>query len=124
MQDDPHIDRALLDDAPSRSGPGRSLPQRLRRLLPFAIVPAILALCGAGVGFYINQRDTLQHEYSSGNSTAANRVDLAVTVRKVDPTNGDLVLGFQPDPQGTLANDDGTSKKRILIGTGSSVTPN
>lgn len=108
----------------SRLGPRRSWLRRSRALLRFAIAPAILVLCAAvGVGLYINQRDTLRHEYSTGGSKAANRVDLAVTVRRVDLTNGQLFLSLVPDPTGTLANDDGTPTKRLLIGTSSTATP-
>lgn len=108
----------------SRLEPRRSWLGRSRALLRFAIVPAILVLCAAGVGLYINQRDTLRHKYSSGNSKSANRVDLAVTVRRVDPTNGDLVLSLLPDPTGTLTNDGGISPtKRLLIATSSSANP-
>jgi Domain of unknown function (DUF4436) len=115
MQDDPHIDRALLDDEPSRFRLGRSSRRRLRGLLRFAIAPAVLVLCAVGVGLYFNQRDTLKHTYSSGNSEAADRVDLKVTVQRVDSTNRDLVLTLLPAPQGTLKNVLDEPTKRILI---------
>jgi Domain of unknown function (DUF4436) len=115
MQDDPQIHRALKDGLQSRFRLRRSSRKRLRGLRRFAIAPAILVLCGVGVGLYLNQRDTLEHTYSSGNSEAANRVDLKVTVQRVDPTNRDLVLSLLPAPQGALKNDQDEPTKRILM---------
>jgi len=115
MRDDAQIDRAQKDDQQPPVRLRRSSLQRLRGLRRFAIVPAILALCAVGVGLYLNQRATLQHKYSSGNSTAPNRVDLTVTVQRVDPTGGNIVLSILPAPEGTLTNYDDTPTKQISI---------
>ncbi len=124
MPDDAELHGARTEDQTSRLGPRRSWLRLSRASLRFAIAPAIVVSCAAvGVGLYINQRDTLRHEYSTGDSKAANRVDLAVTVRQVDVTNGRLVLSLEPHPTGRLANDDGDPTKRLLIGTSSTATP-
>ena len=90
---------------------------------PLLIVPAVLVLCALGVGLYINERDSLEHKYSSGSSKAANRVDLSVTVQQVDVTNGDLVLRLLPDPQGKLLAGDGTPAKPLTIAIISETAP-
>lgn len=124
MPDDAELERPPKEAQTSRFGPRRLGSRRSRVLLRFAIVLTILALCAAaGVGLYIDQRDTLRHEYSSGDSKSANRVDLAVTVRRVDVTNGQLVLSLVPDPVGTLVDSAGTPTKRLVIGASSPATP-
>jgi len=124
MRDDAELERAPTEDQSSRFAQGRLGSRRSRVLLRFAIVLAILALCAAsGVVLYIDQRDTLRHQYSSGDSKSANRVDLAVTVRRVDVTNGQLVLSVMPNPVGRLVNDAGTPTTRLVIGASSTATP-
>lgn len=110
--------------APARSA-RRWLARLLgsRRVRPLLIVPAVLVLCALGVGLYINERDSLEHKYSSGSSKAANRVDLLVTVQQVDVTNGDLVLRLLPDPQGKLLARDGTPAKPLTIAIISETAP-
>ena len=72
-------------------------------------------LCGLGIGLYLDERNTLNHSYVSGNGKAANRVEVLVTVQQVDVTNNDLVLRLMPDPQGTLVAQDGTPTKNLEI---------
>jgi Domain of unknown function (DUF4436) len=82
----------------------------------------VAPLCAAGVGLYIDQRDTGEKTYFAGSRKAANRVDLDVTVQQVDATNGDLVLSILATPQGALARQDGTPTKNLVVAVIPSLT--
>ena len=94
---------------------------RTARLMGVLVV--IAALCAAGIGLYIDERNTEENKYFAGDRKAANRVDLDVTVQQVDATNGDLVLRVLATPQGTLARADGTPAKDLVVPIGPSITP-
>lgn len=81
----------------------------------------IAVLFAAGLLLYLGERNSLERTYSAGDGKAASRVDLSVTVQKVDVANSQLVLRILPDPTGDLLGDDGTPSKSLTVGLGSDV---
>lgn len=80
-------------------------------------------LCAVGLGLYINARSVLEHAYSTGDSKAANRIDLRVTVQHVDVIGGDLTLRLTPEPQGNLVAQDTTPTQQLTIAVISETAP-
>ena len=94
-----------------------------RRARLIGLLVAIAALCAAGIGLYIDERNTEEKKYFAGDRKAANRVDLDVTVQQVDATNGDLVLRVLATPRGTLARADGTPASDLVVQVSPSIAP-
>lgn len=82
----------------------------------------IAILVAASLLLYLDERNVLEHTYSAGDGKAANRVDLSVTVQKVDVANSQLLLRILPDPTGDLLSRDGTLSKSLIIDSGSDAT--
>lgn len=86
------------------------------------VLLAVLLLAAAGVGLYLNQRDTLTRAYTSGSKSAA-AVKLMVDVQQVDLAADELVLRVTPDLPSSLLASDGTPAKPVTIGVPSESTP-
>jgi hypothetical protein len=83
---------------------------RLRRLvrqigLPGLVLAVIAALCGLGIFGYFNERSARQVEYGTGDDTTPDRVDLDVTLQRVDPNARQLTVVVLGTMSGRLAED-------------------
>jgi Domain of unknown function (DUF4436) len=86
-----------------------------------AAVPFVVA---ASVLLYIDQRNSVHRTYVAGDKRAVNKIVLAVTVKKVDPANDDLLLSVLPTPEGNLVRPaDDTPAKTFVVKLGTSDPP-
>ncbi len=87
------------------------------------LIIIIAALCGLGIFGYVNERDVHSTEYQTGTDTAANRLDIDVTLQRMDASARQLALIVLVTPHGTLTDDgDDSSPSRDLVIETSSLT--
>lgn len=89
---------------------------RLRNLL--ILLLAVLAVA-AGVGLYWSERDARGQVHHAGDDRAADRIDLDVTIEKVDPAAESIRLKIFPAPAGRLAAFPGVPAKEFTLYTSS-----
>ncbi|QMU71805.1 DUF4436 family protein [Streptacidiphilus sp. P02-A3a] len=93
----------------------------LGRLLCVLLVPA---LCTAGLLLYLNERDAHRTGHTVGDRSVADRVDVEVTVQKVDPLGQRAVLRVALVPRGSYAQGDSDLlSKDLVVRTLSPTTP-
>ncbi|WP_051944431.1 DUF4436 family protein [Streptacidiphilus rugosus] len=77
--------------------------RRLRHPIVLALLVALL--CGAGVGLYLNERNSRQQVAVIGNPTANDWIELDVTSQGVDTSALELSLSVFAIPHGSLAEE-------------------
>ncbi|SEM24856.1 DUF4436 family protein [Streptacidiphilus jiangxiensis] len=85
--------------------PGSTRLGRARRRVPgwLLVTCLVLALCGAGVGLYLNERNSRQQVVVVGNPTAEDWIELDVTAQGVDTSALEVSLSVDAIPHGSLA---------------------
>lgn len=92
-----------------RAGGGMRLVRRLgRQVLPLVVLALLVS---AGLVLYHGEREGKQRSYST-RADAPNRVDIAITVERMDPATQRLTLQLLP-----IARDDLTDEQDALIPT-------
>jgi Domain of unknown function (DUF4436) len=117
------------DDAPDQENPTRSRP-RSRTMIalrasiaPLVVILVIAVLCALGIFGYFNERGVHSTEYQTGADTAANRLDVDVTLQRTDASARQLALIVLVIPHGTLTdNGDSTTPSDNLVIETSSLT--
>ncbi|MFD9690719.1 DUF4436 family protein [Kitasatospora sp. NPDC059146] len=80
-----------------------------RRSWRFAVLLAmVVALCGSGIGLYLNERNTREQTRELAVPSAADWIELDVTAQDVDPTAQQLTLYVTPVPHGRFAAGPGS----------------
>ncbi|MFC1403247.1 MULTISPECIES: DUF4436 family protein [Streptacidiphilus] len=103
------------------SGGGLRRRSALRRLLCVLLVPA---LCTAGLLLYLNERDGRRTGSTVGDRSVTDRVDVEVTVQKVDAVDQQAVLRVVLLPRGAYAQGDSDlPSKELVVRTLSPTTP-
>jgi hypothetical protein len=77
------------------------------RVVAVALVPVLL--CTVGVLLYLKERDARQLGREVGDRSAADRVEIQVTVQQVDAADQRAVLRVLAVPRGTFAADEGAT---------------
>ena len=88
----------------------------VRWVVAIALVPV---LCGAGILLYLNDRDNHQVGQELGDSAAPDRVDIEVSVQKVDAADQRLQLRVLVAPHGIYADPDGLPARDLVVDTSS-----
>jgi Domain of unknown function (DUF4436) len=97
-----------------------------RRLARSAVLLIVLAgLVTAGLLMYHSDRDSRQQAYTTGDNGVADRLDLQVTIEKMNPAAQQLTLRFVVIPQGRLATGPGSTApaRDLTVETTSQATP-
>jgi hypothetical protein len=71
-----------------------------RQVLPLVV---LVALVVSGLVLYRGERESRQQVYALGDAASANRLDITITILKLDPAAQQLTVEMLPDPQGDLA---------------------
>lgn len=69
------------------------------------VIVAVGGLSAVGILGYTGEREVRQAQYLTGDSTSPNRVDLDVTLQRVDPVTRQLTVVVLPELRGRLAQD-------------------
>lgn len=93
----------------------------VRHVLPLVVLAGLVA---SGLFLYRGERDARQRAYALGDSSAPGRVDIAVTVERMDPATQRLTLRVLPVPEGDLAEgpDSPIPARALTISTSSAAT--
>jgi hypothetical protein len=89
----------------------------LARRLFRQVVPLIVlaALAAAGLFLYGDERNVQQQAYGIGDAQSANRLDLTITIEKMDPAAERLTVRVVAVPEGDLAAEpDSLAPRRAL----------
>lgn len=88
------------------------------------MLAAVVVVAAASIVLYIDQRNSVNRTHVAGSKGEPNKIVLAVTVRRVDPANEDLVLGVLPTPEGNLVRpEDDTPARSFVVKMGTSDPP-
>ncbi|MET8622526.1 DUF4436 family protein [Kitasatospora sp. NPDC004669] len=86
------------------SAPPAVPPRHPRRRWRFAVVLAmVIALCGSGIGLYLNERNTREQTRELAIPSAPDWIELDVTAQDVDAAAQQLTLYVTPVPHGRFA---------------------
>ncbi|MEV7026152.1 DUF4436 family protein [Kitasatospora sp. NPDC093558] len=89
---------------PDDTTPAPTAHRRPRRHWRFAVVLAVVvALCGTGIGLYLNERNTREQTRELVVPPAPDWIELDVTAQDVDPAAQQLSLYVTPIPHGKFA---------------------
>ncbi|MFJ4192181.1 DUF4436 family protein [Kitasatospora sp. NPDC089509] len=89
---------------PSGTEPaGPPTPRRRRHWRFTALLAVVVTLCSAGIGLYLNERNTREETRELAVPSAPDWIELDVTAQDVDPTGQQLTLYVTPVPHGRLA---------------------
>lgn len=85
------------------------------------VAAAVAALCALGVLFYADERGTRQADYVSGDTTAADGVELDVTLQRIDPAARQLAVVVLATLRGALADrgDELVPGRELVVETSS-----
>ncbi|MEY9874671.1 disulfide bond formation protein DsbB [Streptacidiphilus sp. MAP12-33] len=103
----------------------RAATQRSRRLPRWLLVVVlVLALCGAGIGLYLNERNSRQQVSVVGNPQAEDWIELDVTAQGVDTSALEVSFSVLAIPHGSLAEspDSLVFTREVEITAGSLTT--
>lgn len=93
--------QVTTDDSSATSPVAHRAPRHRWR---FALVLAmVVALCGGGIGLYLNERNTREQTRELAIPTAQDWIELDITAQDVDPAAQQLTLYVTPVPHGRLA---------------------
>ncbi|MER7755834.1 DUF4436 family protein [Kitasatospora sp. NPDC097643] len=87
--------------APRRRSRSRSRPRRRWRFA--AVLAVVVALCGSGIGLYLNERNTREQTRELALPSVPDWIELDVTAQDVDPAAQQLTLYVTPVPHGRFA---------------------
>jgi Domain of unknown function (DUF4436) len=76
-----------------------------RQVLPFVVLAALVA---SGLLLYSGERDGQQQGYILGDDDSASRLDITITILKLDPAAQQLTVEMLPDPKGDLTTAPGS----------------
>lgn len=82
----------------------------VRRKVVWWVGPVVLALVavavlsGLGIVGYVGERQQRQAEYVAGDTSAPDRIDIDVTLQRVDPVTRQLTVVVLPELRGTFAD--------------------
>jgi Domain of unknown function (DUF4436) len=77
----------------------------LRQVVPLIVLAGLVA---AGLVLYGDERDVQQQAYGLGDARSANRLDLTITVEKMNPAAQQLTMRVVAVPEGDLAAEAGS----------------
>jgi hypothetical protein len=113
-----------MNGEPARKAAAGPIRAALRRGEVLAgLLTGIAILCAAGIILHIDERNAQLKKHFAGDRNAANRIDLAVRVQKVDALNEDLVVSVLPTPRGALVQPDRTPVKSFTVDVGTTAAP-
>jgi hypothetical protein len=90
---------------------------RPRVVQVLVVLLAVAALSGLGIFGYLNERGVRQSEYVTGDSTAADGVELDVTLQRVDTTSRQLAVVVLAHPRGRYAQSDLVPSQDLVVDT-------
>ncbi|MFJ7905696.1 DUF4436 family protein [Kitasatospora sp. NPDC096204] len=94
----------VTTDETAATEPAVRPASRRRRHWRFtAVLAVVITLCGAGIGLYLNERNTREQTRELAIPSAPDWIELDVTAQDVDPTGQQLTLYVTPVPHGKLA---------------------
>ncbi|MER7582765.1 DUF4436 family protein [Kitasatospora sp. NPDC097691] len=93
--------QVTIDDTPATAPNVHRAPRRRRRLA--AVLALVIALCAAGIGLYLNERNTREQTRELAIPSAPDWIELDVTAQDVDATAQQLTLYVTPVPHGRFA---------------------
>ncbi|MGK4585392.1 DUF4436 family protein [Kitasatospora sp. HPMI-4] len=99
--------QVTTEDTSTATGPAAHRAPR-RRWRFATILAMVIALCGTGVGLYLNERDTREQTRELAIPSAPDWIELDVTAQDVDPTAQQLTLYVSPVPHGRFAAGPGS----------------
>jgi hypothetical protein len=71
-----------------------------RQVLPLVVLAALVV---SGLLLYRGERESRQQVYAIGDAASASRLDITITILKLDPAAQQLTVEMLPNPQGDLA---------------------
>ncbi|EPD63787.1 hypothetical protein HMPREF1211_02914 [Streptomyces sp. HGB0020] len=81
-------------------------------------VVVLLAVCGAGIGLYLNERSARQKAVTVGMKAAPrDRLDIEADVRQTDPEQRTATLQLTATPHGRFGDGEGSPVKDITLVT-------
>lgn len=95
-----------MDEA---DGAGRAKITLRAAIAPFVVIIVIGALCTLGIFGYFNEQDVHSTQYQTGQLTAPNRVEVDVTLQRMDASGRQLTLIVLVNPIGDTASPDNDS---------------
>ncbi|MFE7529664.1 DUF4436 family protein [Kitasatospora sp. NPDC057542] len=93
--------QVTTEDTPATEPAVHRAPRRRWRFA--AVLALVVALCGGGIGLYLNERNTREQTRELAVPAAADWIELDVTAQDVDPTAQQLTLYVTPVPHGRFA---------------------
>jgi Domain of unknown function (DUF4436) len=80
------------------------------------VLLALLAVCGAGIGLYFDERGARQKTVTVGKKPAPrDRLDVEAAVRRTDPEQHTATLQLTATPHGRFGDGDGTPAKDVTL---------
>ncbi|HJP76836.1 MAG TPA: DUF4436 family protein [Pseudonocardiaceae bacterium] len=86
-------------------GSGRAKITVRAAIAPFVVIIVIAALCALGIFGYFNERDVHSAEWKTGQLDAPNRVEVDVTLQRMDASARQFTLVVVVSAVGNLAED-------------------
>ncbi|MFI6158120.1 DUF4436 family protein [Kitasatospora sp. NPDC051170] len=95
--------QVTIEDTPAAETAAPPAPRRRRHWRFTALLAVVVTLCGAGIGLYLNERNTREQTRELSIPSAPDWIELDVNAQDVDPTGQQLTLYITPVPHGRFA---------------------